>query len=526
MAQDRNLPQDAMGYLAPTGVATGKLLPPLPAGTSDPVVEGEIPDQFLNGKPAQADIRTEYLSGGGRVFPLSGQVILANGGDDLSQNLGIEIYDTMLVDPTVWSAFFLLVSSVLSGKFQIVPKIKLEEGETETSLAVNAGLSPEDEDRWGKYQKAKKWAEFCERSVDRLDKPFKLVVFQLLFAYAYGVRLAEKTMEPGEGEDKRYLVLKSLKIKSNESWNFVVDPFGNVVSIRGLVYGGGIQDLPPAKFLIFTSLPRDQDPRGRSLLRQAYNPWNLKTNCLKFYFLYLDRFASPTRVGIAPPTTSTVPALDRDGKQIPGQSFTATQELLYVLQKLDNDSCAAVRNGTDIKFIQATTDGEPYIKAFTYFDTQIVQSILHAARSIMEAEHGSKADSEGASDWVKNLIEMLRGFTASAIEDQLFHGMLAVNAGEDVADEYCPSLDLGEVKNEDIATFLTACVSAGYTLDPQKHFAAIDSKIGLPIRDEVKPLEQPEDAVEEKPGKPEDAPVKLPNRTKAKPAKKPAKVNA
>ena len=441
------------------------------SGRPDPVVAADLPSLLSGGRAATADARLDYLAGGGGVFPLAGQTILAKPGDDLSRDLGQQIYETMLYDPTVWSAMLLLWTMVLGGELQLVPAFKEEPGEA----------SDPNSEQGQKIARAKYWADFCEQNLDRIDRPFKQVLWDLgVFGFTYGTKIAEKVCEPGEGDYDGMLVLKAIKVKPNSAWNYVVDPYGDIVAVRGLIYGGGLADLPPEKFVIFTWMSRDRDPRGRSGLRSAYNGWNLKINGWPKYYTYIDLFANPIPVGITAENATDEPARDDSGNVISG-TFTPTQALSWALSRIGNGRCLAVRAGTQIIIVQAQGDGEAFDNYFDRCDREILKGMLTSPRGTMEAEHGSKADSETASGNIQGVAQYGREMISTLVRDQLCHWLIELNAGKDEADEYCPEVDMGQVGQNDIAQAGTGLAALGYAVD-QTQWPALDARYGLKVR--------------------------------------------
>ena len=431
-----------------------------------------IPDYLLNGgaRPS-VDPTREYLASGGSSFPLVGQLLLSRGCDDLTRDLGPRIYEIMLHDPTVASGFWTLVTGILAGEFQILPAVRPEQGET---------VDPQS-DRGGEIALSETVAGYCQRQIDRLNRPIKQVAAEFLMGLAYGVKLAEMTLEPGDGEDADALVLRSLRFKRNAAWAFVVDPFGDVVAVRGLVVGASIRDLPPNKFLIFSWLPQDNDPRGRSILRAAYNGWNLKINTWPKYFRYLDKFAVPTIVGTA--AQDAPDELELSDKGLPtGNTLTPTEAMAQMLARLETGSYAAIRAGSEIHFEQAVGNGEAFGQAFTLYRHEILEGILLSARAVMESENSSKADAMAAQDVVGQLLHLGRESIENLFEDQLFHRLVELRWGKEVADRHTPDVTLGRVESKDVEKTLAAYVAAGYQIDAPTHAPVIDTLIGLPAR--------------------------------------------
>jgi hypothetical protein len=434
-------------------------------------LEAPVPDVLLEqGRRPKVDPAREYVAGGGGGFPLVGQQVLAKGVDDLSRDLGLNVYEAMLHDSTVASAVAILITGVLSGEFQLLPAIRADATEI---------VAP-GSDRERDINLAQEIRDFCQRNIDRLNQPIKMICHELLYAMVLGCKLAEKVFEQGEGEDADKLVLKIVRTKRNAAWEFVVEPTGDVVAIRAMTFDLGQRDLPPEKFLIVSWMPRDGDPRGRSILRPAYNGWNLKINLFKHYNKYLEKFGCPTIIGVTSPDARDEVELTDNGVPT-GRMITPTEAMAQMLARLDGGSYAAVPYGASIHPIQPNNNGNAFLQAFQLFKTEILEAILITSRSVMPARHSSKADSETAQDTVGQILLYGREMLEDVFHDQLFWQLVMINYGKDKADLYTPHVSLGAVEHQDIATVAVAYHAIGYAIDPMQ-LPAIDAKLGLPVR--------------------------------------------
>jgi hypothetical protein len=469
-------PEQAPAPAAPAPVPPAKPRPKpikvsLPKARPARVIEGRLADTYLeaNKKPA-VDPTREYLAGGGGSLPLVAQQILGRGIDDLTRDLGPAIYDAMLNDSTVAAAVHILMTGVLSGEFQLLPAIRADDAEM-----VEPGSQREKD-----IAMAKEVCEFVRRNIDRLKFPIKSLCYELLYAMVYGSKLAEKVYEPGDGEDAGRLVLKTIRTKRNESWNYVVEPTGDVVAIQALTFDAGLRDLPPEKFLIVRWMPRDGDPRGRSILRPAYNGWNLKINLFPKYFKYLDKFGCPTIIGVTSPEARDEEERD-DAGNFTGRIITPTEAMAQMLGRLEGGSYAAIPAGAAIHPIQPNNNGNAFLQAFTLFKTEILEAILISARSVMPARHSSKSDSETSQDTVGQILLYGRETLEDALHDQLCREIVAINFGKPMADQFTPHVSLGAIEHQDVAALAMAYAQLGYNLDPMQ-FPAIDAKFGVPVR--------------------------------------------
>ena len=435
------------------------------------VIEGPIPDHLLGGgeKP-RLDATSEYMAGGGPGFPLTGQLILSKSIDDLTRDLGHRVYEQMLMDPTVASAFFSLVTGILNGRFQILPRFSASPGE----------VVPKGSQRETDIRESQLAADFINRMIARLPRPIKETSFEMLYSMAYGSKLAEKVFEEGDGQDANRVVLKRLRCKRNDAWQMVITPFGDLVAFRGLIIGGGLVDMPPQKFMCLTWMPQDSDPRGHSILRPAYNGWNLKINTWAKLYTYLDRFGTPFIIGTAAENAPDEQLYNDNGTPT-GTVGTPTQAMAQMLGRLTGGSYAAVRAGSKVDLYQPTTNGEAFMRAIDLYKHEILEGILMTARASLEAEHGSKTDTDQAEHLVARLIAYGREQLDFMYEKQLFHHLLEINNDKAYADAYTPIASHGEVEKKDIAKIISAYTQAGWQADPGQ-YPHMDLTVGFPPR--------------------------------------------
>ena len=153
------------------------------------------------------------------------------------------------------------------------------------------------------------------------------------------------------------------------------------------------------------------------------------------------------------------------------------------LVNFQNGSVLVVPSGAEVVPIQPQGDGAVFHEAVDLFNREIVQAILMQTRATREAEHGSKADSETGQDIFGLLVESGRAMLAGTLRDDCFRQLVALNYGQDVADEFTPLVTFG-THNRDRAAQWNAVANlmrSGYFGDSQ--LEEVDSMMGLPIRD-------------------------------------------
>lgn len=426
----------------------------------------------------------EYVAGGTGLYSPNLKRVLPRSVDDVTGDFGIQTYEVMLAtDATVAAAFYTLTSSVLSDGWSLRPAMQVQPGEEPTPEQL---LSADV-------------CEFCKRLADRI--PFDDALEQFLLALGYGNRLAEVIFEVAEhGPDAGKLVWKALRFKPRWAWAFVVDAYMAEVGILAYTpMGGPAVVVEMDKFILYTWRPKDADPRGRSILRAAYSPWNLKNQVWPSYFKYLSLFATPTIVGQPGEGAQPRPPRADESDDMIGSDGMVSPEadMLSAIVAVQAGTAIVTPYGSKVDALNPTGDGEAYREAIRVFDGQIARAIALSERVVLEALHGSKADGEKVQDAMGSLVRLIRRTLAWTIHRRGFRKAVAINFGEDVAELHTPIFCLGETEHQDwekTAQAVATLMKAGYFTDSQ--FPALDARLGLPIRE---PGETPSQEAEEDP---------------------------
>jgi hypothetical protein len=270
----------------------------MPASTSlgsDYAASGTPVPAATNPEPTTAQLKRERVAGNTQVWLWKYLQALTPYIDEIETQFGDDVYRRMLFDPAVKAAIDNLKRAVLAPGAQIVPAVEADHP---------------------RYPQAKETADFCRTCLESLQRPtFLGVVWALLDAVAFGNKVAEIVLEPApEGEYAGKLVLKKLKVRPKRSMAFVVDAYANCVGVLALSPGMGStfglmaplnlvnptaqpNFIPRDKFLFLTHDPLNEDPRGSSALRAAYDWWWKKQQMGGEWLKHGARFGSPSVVG-------------------------------------------------------------------------------------------------------------------------------------------------------------------------------------------------------------------------------------
>ncbi len=413
-------------------------------------------------QPKHLNPTREYVAGDVLSLATSGRP-LSWAFDDLTRELGDDIYARMLRDAQVAANINLYTAAVLEDGLSLTSPIT---NKTADGYDQAAGLVREIELMLGDM----------EMSLD--DSLWDL----LRSGLALGSKVAEEVYALDRlPSGKTRMVLQALKPKPRRSTAYVVDSFMNVIGLRGrtIESPGGLtyELLPRQKFAIFTFRPENGDPRGTSLLRAAHNGYDLKLRTWVPYYRYLLQFASPSIVA-----TTAQGAPDEPDPDNPESYITAVEALLARLLEFQNGTALALPFGSTAQLLSSSGEGKAFLEAFSLYDRQITTGILGQTRATMEAQHGSRADSETSADILATFIRQTRKALSRMLRRDVLADLVEHNYGP-AWRQLTPKVSFGVTEQVDVAPLMTAVSALKRVdyLDPSQ-LPDLDIKLGLAAR--------------------------------------------
>lgn len=430
--------------------------------------------------------KREYLSGGSTrtLSPLLGNAIQVLGrfNDDLNREFSDKAYDDMMLDPAVSASVHILKSLILAEPLRVIPRIA--------------------DKKSSEYEDSKIVADFVEKNLRKMSRSVQSALWESLDAIQYGSSLVEIVFEDAVEEGRPVMRLKDLKTRSRANYGLVVDRYFNVLGAvpteagfqaSGVYTGSTAPDkdkvIPREKFLLLTFDPKNSDPRGRSIIRPAWNPYYMKTQVFPSYLKFLIQFASPSIVGYTPEGAEDVEVLDDDGNVATNadgtvQTISPEEDMLATLLGFQSGTVAVLKGGSKLDLIKSEGQGDGFSVAVELFDRQIAMAILKTHRTLLEAKHSSKADSESAADITDVFVASLREVVADAFSRDVVRVLVEVNFGPEVSELYAPTVTLKSMPKQDFSKSADAVAKlwAGKFLHSSQ-VAEMDSMIGLPERD-------------------------------------------
>lgn len=475
------------------------------------MTDSRIGDHRIRRGPS-ANPLLEYVSGGQYGWLKDYARALHRYIDEISRDFGDDIYERMLLDPQLASCFSILRRLALRNGLSISSRIKEPTyGSDEGKPVRKRGEASDRED----FETGEEIAEFCRRAVAGLSRPLATeTLWDMLGALHTGNRVAEivyRRTAPGETADLPLLLsragdsaltLDRVKVKPRRTYAFVVDAMMTVLGLMVLtpemqstVLPGALIGrldlvpnlLPRRKFMVLAFNATDEDPRGRSLARPAYNAWWLKQQAWPEYLKYVTQFGTPSFWGTTAPDAIETPKCDEDGEPVlddDGHPVYLSPEIAMgaAVARLANGTYAIFPPGAELHPIEMSGNGEAFQRLFDLLNREMTKAVLGQTRATEEAQHGSKADSETGQDLLGGAVSYVRSVVERMIESDLLAPLVEFNYGSDYL-RFRPTASLGDTASEDFSGELTALAGAGYALDPTQ-WPDIDARLGLPRRGE------------------------------------------
>ena len=235
------------------------------------------------------------------------------------------IYQTMLNDEQVKAVLTMKKHAVLASGWKII----------------------------GEDEKQNEFVQKCFENISMEDK-----LFEILSALEYGFSVSEMIYDKGEDG----IVLKDIKTRPPQSFEFRTDEHGNLKKDGLIQYGSGNEiPLPVEKFIIYSYNSEFGNFYGRSDLRAVYRAWFSKDITIKFRNMYNERFGMPL-------------VLANYEKSL---SKSQQDDLEKIIKNIQAMTAIKVPKGVEISFLEALRRGTTdYPQAIKDYDTAITRGIL------------------------------------------------------------------------------------------------------------------------------------------------------
>lgn len=379
--------------------------------------------------------------------------------DDAERKHGLDLYEKkMMAEPT------------MAGIDRALKILTLADGVRVTTAFPAPPRTGATAQQVADYSESQRLQTYVQTCVDRLgensDDTLFDVCWNLLDACRLGHKLAEVTYNflPG-GEFSGKYGLERIACKPRNNYCFVVDPMnrfrGVIARIPGvsiMTWSGPIANvsqlknaIAPEKLLNFTLDRTNSDPRGNSWWRNCYDPYYRKQLAKPSEVRALDQAGGQMIYAIAPELKGSVPVTDIDNPT--GPQISVMLAVHKAMRRLTSGHHATFPAGTEVFVDRPDGDLKMFDSAFTRYDQEMVRGFLLSARSILEAMHGSKADSDNASDLLDELKMFVREALCSLL-NRLSRRLVFMSFGPDMV-RYAPIFKMQKASRPDFAANAT-----------------------------------------------------------------------
>jgi len=190
-----------------------------------------------------------------------------------------------------------------------------------------------------------------------MEEPLDLMIEDMVKnSYQFGFSITEKVFKL---RDNNYLMIDKLKTTHPGSWTLHTDKLGNVVRFEQTGIDGD-RDINPNSLIHFKNNPQWQNPYGTSDLESVFAEWFSKRQVLRYYSIFMEKYASPTPVG----------------KYKTGTPNARITDFFNVLKKFQAKTAIVHPDAMELEFLETKSNGEVYQKALNHFNMAIGRGLL------------------------------------------------------------------------------------------------------------------------------------------------------
>ena len=263
--------------------------------------------------------------------------------DELIGRKGHKIYRQMMIDEQVKAVVRFKRDAITGREFELVmPQIS---GKT---------TEPGSEDN--------KRIEIYDEMIRQSYGSFVDGLNYILMAMYQGFSMTEKIIEAFDFVGKPYLGLKELIPKPFETFEFHIDEFGSIEKTIQRM-NSKEQTIDLNRFVYYVQNPEFDQHYGQSDLREAYRSWYSKDIIIRYYNIFLERFAGGFAVGTTKQGATLLPGTPE------------YNSMIAVLDSLQTQSSIVVPGNMEIDIERPSTTDQ-FESAWKQHDLAIAKSLL------------------------------------------------------------------------------------------------------------------------------------------------------
>jgi len=307
-------------------------------------------------------------------------------------------------------------------------------------------------------------AKFIYHVFNHMDGRLSGALHGIFTALPYGFSCSEKVLQyVEEGEWSGKIGIKRLKSLDPETITFEVDKYGNLTGIKQSI--GTMKDIniPLDRAIVYTNEKEFGNIYGTSKLRAIYTNWFVKIQILKYWNIYLERFAIPILVG----TVQTSEDLD---------------EMAEILDNVQAKTSIAKVEGWEVGKLEAgigqSSANANFENNIDYQNTEMVKALMVPNLLMSQKKYGSYATAKTQFDMFRLMMNNLETDLDGIIEQYLIKPLIDLNF--DGPHESYPQFRFDPLTRDDLAVLSTALSKLQKSGIIHEDEAFIRDMLGLP----------------------------------------------
>ena len=264
-----------------------------------------------------------------------------------------------------------------------------------------------------------------EQIIEQMDGSFFDSLNAIMTAVPYGFSMTEKVQKDIEVDGKTWIGIKRLALKPSDTFLFSPDEYGNIAKCIQR-FEGYEQTIDMERFIHYVQNADVDVQYGQSELREAYRAWFSKDIAVRFWNIFLERYASGF-LKIQP----------KDGVKVTAGSAEHTA-LVNLLTNIGPKTGVLLPSGVEAELVYpATTDA--YEKAIASHDKAIAKALL--VPNLMgiseQGQTGSYSQSQTQLEAFMWTLEAETNRLEEILNEHLFRPLGELNFGAGPYPRFC-----------------------------------------------------------------------------------------
>lgn len=316
-------------------------------------------------------------------------------------------------------------------------------------------------------------ADIVNRSMDNLDIPFTEFIADALSFFTYGFSTFEKVFrrDPATGD------IMLARMSPRPQWSierFDTLPSGDLVAAEQSTFFKRVR-IPADKLVHFRTTPEQQNPSGRSALRNAYVSYYRLTHLQEIEAIAIERELNGLPVGRIPSeylgsnATGNQQAIRAEMEKILREIKRNEQGFMLLPSDLaqDQDGKLSTKYLVDVQLLASNgTRDVDVSKAIVRYQQDIARSVMADFIMLGTNDRGSFAMNSSKSNLFLKALHGYMDNIKGTLKTQLMPGWMVMNG---LPASAAPNMDYGVIQSidiEELGTYIQKLAMAGAPLFP------------------------------------------------------------